>query len=63
MNFFKKNTQSANKNKEELLKLWAILVTIPHITPMPFILTIEAKLRFKCKMLEKAIIFFKSKDR
>ena len=28
---------------------------------MPFIHTIEAKLRFECKMLEKAIIFFESK--
>ncbi len=53
----------ANRDGAELLKLWAMLVNIPHNTPMPFIHTIEAKLRFECKMLEKAIIFFESKYR
>ncbi len=53
----------ANKNKPELQKAWAMLVNIPHNTLMPFIHTIEPKLRFKCIMLEKAIIFLVSKYR
>ena len=53
----------AIKNKPELQKAWAMLVNIPHNTLMPFIHTIEPKLRFKCIMLEKAIIFFVSKYR
>jgi hypothetical protein len=44
----------ANGDRAELLELWAMLVNIPHNTPIPFILTIEAKLGFECKMLEKA---------
>lgn len=53
----------ADRDGAVLLKLWAMLVKIPRDTPMPFIRTIEAKLGFECKMLEEAIIFFKSKYR
>lgn len=52
-----------NKNKDEEVKPCEILIRIPLNNPLQFKLKIDTRDRFKCKIEEKAIIFFKSKYR